>query len=44
MPDIAICIYVRPFIAATEEVLEWFNYPPARAHPGCEVSCQEVPN
>ena len=28
----------------TEEVLKWFNYPHARAHPGCEVSCQGVPN
>ena len=27
-----------------KEVLKWFNYPPARAHPGCEVSCQGVPN
>ena len=26
----------------TEKVLEWFNYPRARAHPGCEVSCQGV--
>ena len=24
--------------------LKWFNYPRARAHPGCEVSCQGVPN
>ena len=22
----------------TEKVLNWFNYPRARAHPGCEVS------
>ena len=28
----------------TEEVLKWFNYPHARAHPGCEVSCHRVPN
>ena len=28
----------------TEEVLEWFNCPHASAHPGCEVSCQDVPN
>ena len=28
----------------TEEVLKWFNYPPAKAHPRCEVSCQGVPN
>ena len=28
----------------TEEVLKWFNYPPARSHPRCEVSCQGVPN
>ena len=28
----------------TEEVLEWFNYSRASAHPGCEVSCQGVPN
>ena len=26
----------------TEKVLEWFNYPCARAHPGCEVNCQGV--
>ena len=24
----------------TENVLKWFNYPHARAHPGCEVSCR----
>ena len=23
----------------TENSLKWFNYPHARAHPGCEVSC-----
>ena len=23
----------------TEKVLKWFNYPQARAHPGCEASC-----
>ena len=23
----------------TENVLKWFNYPHARAHPGCKVSC-----
>ena len=23
----------------TEEVLEWFDYPRASAHSGCEVSC-----
>ena len=28
----------------TEKELQWFNYPRARAHPGCEVSCQRVPN
>ena len=28
----------------TEEVLKWFNYPCARAHPSCEVSCQGIPN
>ena len=28
----------------TEKVLEWFNYPRARAHSGCEVSCQGVPH
>ena len=44
MPDIVICIYVRPFIGATEEVLEWFKYPCTSAHPRCKVSCQEVPN
>ena len=27
-----------------EKVLEWFNYPRARAHPGCEVNCQGVPH
>ena len=27
-----------------EEVLKWFNYPRARVHPGCKVSCQGVPN
>ena len=26
----------------TEKVLEWFNYPCARAHSGCEVNCQGV--
>ena len=26
----------------TEKVLEWFKYPRARAHPGCEVNCQGV--
>jgi len=25
-------------------VLEWFNYPRPRAHPGCEVNCQDVPH
>ena len=28
----------------TEKVLEWFNYPRARAHPGWEVNFQGVPN
>ena len=28
----------------TEEMLEWFGYPWASAHPGCEVSCQRVPH
>ena len=28
----------------TEEVLKWFNYPHARAHPRCKVGCQGVPN
>ena len=28
----------------TEEVLEWFSYPRASAHPRCEVSSQWVPN
>ena len=28
----------------TEEVLKWFNYSRARAHPGCKVGCQGVPN
>jgi len=27
----------------TEKVLEWFNYPRARAYPGCELNCQGVP-
>ena len=26
----------------TENSLKWFNYPHARAHPGCEVSCHET--
>ena len=30
--------------SCTEEVLEWFNYSHASAHPGCEVSCQGIPN
>ena len=28
----------------TEKVLEWFNYPRARAHSRSEVSCQGVPH
>ena len=30
----------------TEKVFKWFNYmyPCARAHPGCEVTCQGVPS
>ena len=28
----------------TEKVLESFNYPHARAHPRCEVNCQDVPH
>ena len=28
----------------TEKVLECFNYPRARAHPGCKVNCQGVPH
>ena len=28
----------------TEKELKWFNYPRARVHPRCEVSCQGVPN
>ena len=28
----------------TKEVLEWFNYPCTTTHPGCEGSCQGVPN
>ena len=28
----------------TEKVLKWFNYPCARAHPECKVSCQGVPH
>ena len=28
----------------TEVVLEWFNYPHARAQPRCEVNCQGVPH
>ena len=28
----------------TEEVLEWFDYPRVSSRPGCEVSCQGVPN
>ena len=28
----------------TKNELKCFNYPHARAHPGCEVSCQGVPN
>ena len=29
-----------------EEVLtcKWFNFPRIKAHPGCEVSCQGIPN
>ena len=27
-----------------EEVLKWFNYPHAKAHPRCKVSCQGVLN
>ena len=27
-----------------EKVLKWFNYSRAKAHPGCEVSCQGVLN
>ena len=27
-----------------KEVLKWFNYPHARAHPGYKVSCQRVPH
>ena len=30
--------------SCTEEVLEWFNYPHASAHPGWKVSCQGIPN
>ena len=32
------------WVVYTEKVLEWFNYPRARAHPGCELICQGVPN
>ena len=28
----------------TEKVLKWFNYPRARAHLGCKVSCQGIPH
>jgi len=27
-----------------EEVLKWFNYPHARAHPRCGVRCQGIPH
>ena len=27
-----------------EELLKWFNFPHTKAHPGCEVSCQGIPN
>ena len=34
---LSICLSV--LYCYMEKVLEWFNYPHARAHPRCEVSC-----
>ena len=28
--------------SVTGSILKWFNYPHARAHPGCEVSCHGI--